>query len=122
MKYLYPYECEKKGLSSPSELQSAIDGNRREGRRPSYHSPHMHPRGPSLAYHHGLDLHTPSGSPPPTMIPHPSRIPTLPPRLSPSTSPSKKDPYLSLFILFRATFLLSYLCFLLFSPYLSYPF
>ncbi|XP_066557740.1 AT-rich interactive domain-containing protein 3B isoform X2 [Amia ocellicauda] len=36
MKYLYPYECEKKGLSSPVELQAAIDSNRREGRRPSY--------------------------------------------------------------------------------------
>lgn len=36
MKYLYPYECEKKGLSTPSELQAAIDGNRREGRRSSY--------------------------------------------------------------------------------------
>lgn len=36
MKYLYPYECEKKGLSSPAELQAAIDGNRREGRRSSY--------------------------------------------------------------------------------------
>ncbi|XP_035252106.1 AT-rich interactive domain-containing protein 3B-like isoform X2 [Anguilla rostrata] len=36
MKYLYPYECEKKGLSSPGELQAAIDSNRREGRRPSY--------------------------------------------------------------------------------------
>ncbi|CAH1797853.1 unnamed protein product [Owenia fusiformis] len=36
MKYLYPYECEKLKLSSPTELQSAIDGNRREGRRPSY--------------------------------------------------------------------------------------
>lgn len=36
MKYLYPYECEKKGLSSPSELQAAIDSNRREGRRQSY--------------------------------------------------------------------------------------
>ncbi|XP_068595761.1 AT-rich interactive domain-containing protein 3B-like [Brachionichthys hirsutus] len=36
MKYLYPFECEKKGLSSPGELQAAIDGNRREGRRPSY--------------------------------------------------------------------------------------
>ncbi|XP_029615317.1 AT-rich interactive domain-containing protein 3A isoform X1 [Salmo trutta] len=36
MKYLYPYECEKKGLSSPGKLQAAIDGNRREGRRPSY--------------------------------------------------------------------------------------
>lgn len=36
MKYLYPYECEKKGLSCPSELQAAIDSNRREGRRHSY--------------------------------------------------------------------------------------
>lgn len=36
MKYLYPYECEKRSLSSPNELQAAIDGNRREGRRSSY--------------------------------------------------------------------------------------
>ncbi|KAG1944581.1 AT-rich interactive domain-containing protein 3B [Pimephales promelas] len=36
MKYLYPYECERKALSSPGELQAAIDSNRREGRRPSY--------------------------------------------------------------------------------------
>uniref|UniRef100_A0A8C9K6A1 AT-rich interactive domain-containing protein 3 n=1 Tax=Panthera tigris altaica TaxID=74533 RepID=A0A8C9K6A1_PANTA len=39
MKYLYAYECEKKALSSPAELQAAIDGNRREGRRPSYREP-----------------------------------------------------------------------------------
>lgn len=36
MKYLYVYECEKEKLSSPEELQMAIDGNRREGRRSSY--------------------------------------------------------------------------------------
>lgn len=36
MKYLYPYECEKRRLSTPQELQAAIDGNRREGRRSSY--------------------------------------------------------------------------------------
>ncbi|XP_025077909.1 protein dead ringer homolog [Pomacea canaliculata] len=36
MKYLYPYECDKLKLSSPQELQAAIDGNRREGRRSSY--------------------------------------------------------------------------------------
>lgn len=36
MKYLYPYECDRKGLSTPAELQAAIDGNRREGRRTSY--------------------------------------------------------------------------------------
>ncbi|MEQ2266716.1 hypothetical protein XENORESO_016369 [Xenotaenia resolanae] len=38
MKYLYAFECDKKGLSSPGELQAAIDSNRREGRRPSYTS------------------------------------------------------------------------------------
>ncbi|OCT56922.1 hypothetical protein XELAEV_18004226mg [Xenopus laevis] len=38
MKYLYPYECDKRGLSSPGELQSAIDSNRREGRRQSFGS------------------------------------------------------------------------------------
>ncbi|KAK6179209.1 hypothetical protein SNE40_011622 [Patella caerulea] len=48
MKYLYPYECEKLKLSSPSELQAAIDGNRREGRRSHYgyemsHSPNLVP-------------------------------------------------------------------------------
>ncbi|XP_051511982.1 AT-rich interactive domain-containing protein 3B-like [Myxocyprinus asiaticus] len=42
MKYLYPYECERKALSSPSELQAAIDGNRREGRRPSYSNSLFH--------------------------------------------------------------------------------
>ncbi|XP_075996807.1 AT-rich interactive domain-containing protein 3A-like isoform X2 [Genypterus blacodes] len=42
MKYLYPLECEKKGLSSLGELQAAIDGNRREGRRPSYTSSLYH--------------------------------------------------------------------------------
>ena len=36
MKYLYPYECDKLKLSTLAELQSAIDGNRREGRRPGY--------------------------------------------------------------------------------------
>ncbi|XP_014212683.1 protein dead ringer [Copidosoma floridanum] len=36
MKYLYPYECAKKNLSTPDELQVAIDGNKREGRRSNY--------------------------------------------------------------------------------------
>nr|XP_005173658.4 AT-rich interactive domain-containing protein 3B isoform X1 [Danio rerio] len=42
MKYLYPYECERKALSSPNELQAAIDSNRREGRRPSYSNTLFH--------------------------------------------------------------------------------
>ena len=36
MKYLYPYENEKLHLSTQSELSAAIDGNKREGRRPVY--------------------------------------------------------------------------------------
>jgi hypothetical protein len=32
-KYLYDYECAREGLSHPSDLQSAIEGNKREGRR-----------------------------------------------------------------------------------------
>ena len=36
-KYLYPYECKQANLSSPSELQCAIEGNKREGRTSSYH-------------------------------------------------------------------------------------
>ena len=47
MKYLYPYECEKLKMSSPQELQAAIDGNRREGRRPSYGGFDLSP-GPTL--------------------------------------------------------------------------
>lgn len=52
MKYLYPFECEKKGLSSPGELQAAIDSNRREGRRPSYtNSLYRYSPSPSSAPH-----------------------------------------------------------------------
>ncbi|KAL1023256.1 hypothetical protein UPYG_G00038350 [Umbra pygmaea] len=36
MKYLYPYECDKRSLSNPNELQAAIDSNKREGRRQSF--------------------------------------------------------------------------------------
>ena len=35
-KYLYPFECVKRNLSNPTELQAAIEGNKREGRRGSY--------------------------------------------------------------------------------------
>lgn len=35
MKYLYDYECDKKNLSTRSELDAAIEGNKREGRRAS---------------------------------------------------------------------------------------
>lgn len=53
MKYLYPYECEKKNLSTPAELQAAIDGNRREGRRSSYGQYEaMHNQMPLVRYPH----------------------------------------------------------------------
>lgn len=35
-KYLYPLECTKKNFSHPTDLQAAIEGNKREGRRGSY--------------------------------------------------------------------------------------
>eukprot|EP00096_Caligus_rogercresseyi_P014041 TRINITY_DN6589_c0_g1_i1.p1 TRINITY_DN6589_c0_g1~~TRINITY_DN6589_c0_g1_i1.p1 ORF type:complete len:538 (-),score=179.05 TRINITY_DN6589_c0_g1_i1:688-2301(-) len=50
-KYIYPYECENKKLSHPNELQCAIEGNRREGRRSGYESYNMfsqHSRSPSM--------------------------------------------------------------------------
>jgi len=52
MKYLYPYECEKLKMSTPQELQAAIDGNRREGRRPVYGFEYPSPNG----------LNTPTGN------------------------------------------------------------
>ncbi|XP_029469307.1 AT-rich interactive domain-containing protein 3A isoform X2 [Rhinatrema bivittatum] len=97
MKYLYPYECEKRGLSNPNELQAAIDSNRREGRRQGFggslftYSPSGAPsmlsspklQGPTL----GLTAAATNGSPlssgqkikkeedSPAPIPVPSRIP-----------------------------------------------
>ncbi|XP_077566914.1 AT-rich interactive domain-containing protein 3B-like isoform X2 [Stigmatopora nigra] len=59
MKYLYPFECEKKGLSSPGELQAAIDSNRREGRRPSYtNSLYRYSPSPTSAAHNLLSSPT----------------------------------------------------------------
>ncbi|XP_029289960.1 AT-rich interactive domain-containing protein 3A-like [Cottoperca gobio] len=59
MKYLYPFECEKKGLSSPGELQAAIDSNRREGRRPSYtNSLYRYSPSPSSVQHARLSSPT----------------------------------------------------------------
>uniref|UniRef100_A0A914ENX9 Protein dead ringer-like protein n=1 Tax=Acrobeloides nanus TaxID=290746 RepID=A0A914ENX9_9BILA len=37
-KYLYDFECERENLSTPSELQQAIEGNKREGRRTGHGS------------------------------------------------------------------------------------
>lgn len=52
-KYLYDYECEKEKLSNQSDLQQAIDGNRREapGRRtaPSFPLPFQLPHAASAA-------------------------------------------------------------------------
>uniref|UniRef100_UPI0037E8B36D AT-rich interactive domain-containing protein 3A-like n=1 Tax=Semicossyphus pulcher TaxID=241346 RepID=UPI0037E8B36D len=65
MKYLYSFECEKKGLSSPGELQAAIDSNRREGRRPSYTSSlYRYTPSPSSAPHPLLS--SPTMQTPPT--------------------------------------------------------
>ncbi|KAF6716844.1 AT-rich interactive domain-containing protein 3B [Oryzias melastigma] len=79
MKYLYPFECEKKGLSSPGELQAAIDSNRREGRRPGYTN--------------SLYRYSPTSGPAPhTLLPSPSiqANPTTHNGLSASGSPHLK--------------------------------
>ncbi|XP_019934906.2 AT-rich interactive domain-containing protein 3A-like [Paralichthys olivaceus] len=79
MKYLYPFECEKKRLSSPGELQAAIDSNRREGRRPSYtNSLYRYSPSPSGAPHSLLSS--------PTM----QSTPTLHNNLNSSASPNLK--------------------------------
>ena len=106
MKYLYPYECEKLKLSSPQELQTAIDGNRREGRRPAYGFEYASPNGMNStnglllphpvntnqidysAHHHHHQHHAflaaaaaaaaaASGHPPQPNQPQPSRPPPL---------------------------------------------
>ncbi|TRY67938.1 hypothetical protein TCAL_05348 [Tigriopus californicus] len=71
-KYLYPYECHMKNLSSPNELQQAIDGNRREGRRSGYDSyPHMFPGPRPTMPLPPTSLSLPQISPlPPGMRPH----------------------------------------------------
>ena len=60
-----------KNLSSPTELQAAIDGNRREGRRAGYESYNMFP---------GPRPHIPL---PPSALPLP-QISPLPPGFRPS--------------------------------------
>lgn len=60
MKYLYQYECEKVNLSTQDELQQAIDGNRREGRRSSYgHYAEMVGATPPPASNRNNSHHTP---------------------------------------------------------------
>ncbi len=88
-KYIYPYECHMKNLSSPSELQAAIDGNRREGRRSGYDSYPHHPLfpgplGPRPPPPHGMPPLGGPGGPiplPPSSLPLPQMSP-LPPGLA----------------------------------------
>ncbi|XP_072815326.1 AT-rich interactive domain-containing protein 3C isoform X2 [Vicugna pacos] len=68
MKYLYPYECETQALSSPGELQAAIDSNRREGRRQAY----------TAAPLFGLAGPPPRGTPAPARGPAPGPGPAPP--------------------------------------------
>ncbi|KXJ22676.1 Protein dead ringer-like [Exaiptasia diaphana] len=82
MKYLYPYECFKRKLSSPSELQSAIDGNRRDSRR-TYGTFGTPP----------LDSGYSRGSPPSSMAYSSNHSPGL--RPSPGPSPTGEDSHVS---------------------------
>uniref|UniRef100_A0A3Q3R5M6 AT-rich interactive domain-containing protein 3 n=1 Tax=Monopterus albus TaxID=43700 RepID=A0A3Q3R5M6_MONAL len=75
MKYLYPYECDKRGLSNPTELQAAIDSNRREGRRQSFGS--------------SLFTYSPNGTP--TMLSSP-KLPTSSVGLTVGTNGASLNP------------------------------
>ena len=74
-KYLYPMECLKVNLSNPNDLQQAIEGNKREGRRSSYGTY------PDMATAAGLLAGLP---PPPGILGTPNPLPLLPP--APPTS------------------------------------
>ena len=72
-KYLYPLECKTVNLSNPSDLQSAIEGNKREGRTSSYgpyggmgHLPFQ--VCPHLSTHQSLHLHLLQNSPLPPSL------------------------------------------------------
>ena len=92
MKYLYPYECEKLALSTPSELQAAIDGNRREARRSSYSFDYPMLMGPVSGA--GAASSTTGQPLPSTPLgaafahPPPSQHPLLPPPPPPPPPPS----------------------------------
>ncbi|CAK6433873.1 unnamed protein product [Pipistrellus nathusii] len=84
MKYLYPYECETRALSSPGELQAAIDSNRREGRRQAYTSaPLFGSTGPP-----------PRGTPGPASVPG-SALPAPPPGPRPAQASASRLPALA---------------------------
>lgn len=60
MKYLYAFECDKRGLSTPEELQAAIDGNKREGRRSGgYGQYDSLPRSPNTSHLSSFSLVSP---------------------------------------------------------------
>lgn len=62
MKFLYRYECHKLDLSKPHELQAAIEGNKREGRRTSYYG--------DLGQMHSPNSNGPNNGHPPTSMHH----------------------------------------------------
>jgi hypothetical protein len=56
-KYLYPYECEKYNLSSDSELQAAIENNKRDGsRRSTSNYNQFSPQSPQTSHHQQLQM------------------------------------------------------------------
>jgi ARID/BRIGHT DNA binding domain len=57
-KYLYPYECEKYNLSTDTELQAAIENNKRDGSRRSTSSNYnqFSPQSPPTQQHQHQQL------------------------------------------------------------------
>lgn len=88
MKYLYPYECEKLKMSTPGELQAAIDGNRREGRRPVYGYDYASPTGMNgssgssnqvSSNQSNIGQNNPSSGIPQNVLPHQMHHPSMHP-------------------------------------------
>lgn len=111
-KYLYPLECKMVNLSNPNDLQSAIEGNKREGRTSSY-GPYggmgmpfqNSPLPPSLG---GMPQFSMMNTPPRHMHMNGNRPPMHPGSRSPPGLPSGPQDPLSAFEMTRLALLKMY--------------
>jgi len=112
-KYLYPLECKVVNLSNPSDLQSAIEGNKREGRTSSYgpyggmgHLPFQNsPLPPTMA---GMPPFSMMGTPPRPMHMNGNRPPMHPGQRSPPGLPTGPQDPLAAFEMTRLALLKMY--------------
>lgn len=68
-KYLYDYECEREHLSTQADLQAAIEGNKREGRRSNVNGAVCGAPNPHFGRAPGGGGHQPGGAGPAQAVP-----------------------------------------------------